>query len=115
MGKHPRTLEKEAHKRRPLSENNPQGGRATRRMIVLDTNIIISYIQDEADIVKWIASVLTVNIDLSLAREAGRIRRELRVNTVDSIIAATAVLLNCPIATRDLDFKKIRDVKVIVP
>lgn len=63
----------------------------------------------------WLKFLLVVDVDLSIAREAARIRRSLRLNTMDSIIAATAVILHAPLATRDIDFKRIRDIHVIVP
>ncbi len=122
-------------------------------MIVLDTNVVILYINDDAKIVSWInrqrakgesfsvstitvvellgfpkitiqemllielwlKRVLVVDVDLSVAREAARIRRELKLTSSDSVIAATAVLLKSPVATRDISFKKVRDVNVLVP
>ncbi|HLD20668.1 MAG TPA: PIN domain-containing protein [Patescibacteria group bacterium] len=122
-------------------------------MIVLDTNVVILYINDDATIVSWInrqramgesfsvstitvvellgfpkiipqevlmielwlKRVLVVDVDLSVAREAARIRRELKLTMSDSVIAATAVLLKSPVATRDVVFKKIRDISVIRP
>ena len=122
-------------------------------MIVLDTNVVILYINDDATIVSWInrqramgesfsvstitvvellgfpkiipqevlmielwlKRVLVVDVDLSVAREAARIRRELKLTMSASVIAATAVLLKSPVATRDVVFKKIRDISVIRP
>ncbi|MBI4592333.1 type II toxin-antitoxin system VapC family toxin [Candidatus Uhrbacteria bacterium] len=122
-------------------------------MIVLDTNVVISYINDDAAIVSWInrqramgesfsvstitvvellgfpkitpqeilmielwlKQVLVVDVDFSVAREAARVRREMKLTTSDSVIAATAVLLRSPVVTRDIAFKKIRDIKVLVP
>lgn len=63
----------------------------------------------------WLQAVLVIDIDLSVAREAARIRRESKLTTTDSVIAATAVLLKASLATRDIGLKKIRDVKVITP
>ena len=63
----------------------------------------------------WLQYVLVLDVDGSIAREAARIRREMRLTTSDSVIAATAVLLKVPVATRDIAFKKIRDIEVIVP
>ena len=64
---------------------------------------------------QWLRFVLVVDVDLSTAREAARIRRELKLTVSDSVIAATAVLLKVPVTTRDIAFKKIRDIEVIVP
>lgn len=63
----------------------------------------------------WLQYVLVLDVDGSIAREAARIRREMKLTTTDSVIAATAVLLKSPVATRDIAFKKIRDIEVIVP
>lgn len=63
----------------------------------------------------WLQYVLLLDVDGSVAREAARIRREMKLTTTDSVIAATAVLLKVPVATRDIAFKKIRDIEVIVP
>mgnify|MGYP001589568722 CR=1 FL=1 len=59
--------------------------------------------------------VLVIDVYLSIAREAARIRRELKLTASDSVIAATAVFLRAPMATRDIAFKKIRDIDVLVP
>ncbi|MBI4256718.1 PIN domain-containing protein [Candidatus Uhrbacteria bacterium] len=63
----------------------------------------------------WLQYVLVVDVDGSIAREAARIRRELKLTVSDSVIAATAVLLQSPVATRDVVFKKIRDISVLRP
>lgn len=63
----------------------------------------------------WLQYVLVLDVDLSIAREAARIRREMKLTASDSVIVATAVLLKVPVATRDITFKKIRDIEVLVP
>ena len=122
-------------------------------MIVLDTNIVIYYLQGNSDIVNWLErelkndshialsalsvvellgfpkitadeqflinqlfrTILIVDVDFSIAREAARIRREQKLKTIDSVIAATAVILHAPLVSRDMVFKHIRDIEVIVP
>lgn len=122
-------------------------------MMVLDTNIVISYLKEEKRIADWVEeqilkgvhlalstmtvvellgypnlkpeeqflieqllqSVLVVDVDISLAREASRIRRTMKLKAIDSVIAATAVLLHAPLVTHDIVFKKIRDIEVITP
>ena|SRR3989338_7939678 len=63
----------------------------------------------------WMRRISTIDLDLSIAREAARLRRELKLRASDAVIAATAVLLHSSVATRDMAFKKIRDIKVLVP
>lgn len=122
-------------------------------MIVLDTNIVIQYLQGKSEVThwldglrnhgehfaisattvlellafpkindseiwaveQWLPSVLIVDVDLPLAREAARLRRQFKLNAIDAIIAATAVLLNSSLATQDLGFKKVRNIKVVKP
>lgn len=122
-------------------------------MMVLDTNIIILYMNGEESIVEWINRhrsigerfvispisvvellsfprikeeeifrieqwlqfVLLIDIDLSIAREAAQMRRECRLTTTDSIIAATAYLLHAPLITRDLKLKRVKQIQVEVP
>lgn len=64
---------------------------------------------------RFLESVLIISVDISIAREAARIRSELKLKTVDSVIAATAVIFKSPLITRDVVFKKIRDIQVISP
>ncbi|MEK7083705.1 MAG: PIN domain-containing protein, partial [Patescibacteria group bacterium] len=60
-------------------------------------------------------TILIVDVDFSIAREAARIRREQKLKTIDSVIAATAVILHAPLVSRDMVFKHIRDIEVIIP
>ncbi|MEK7102234.1 MAG: type II toxin-antitoxin system VapC family toxin [Patescibacteria group bacterium] len=60
-------------------------------------------------------TLVLVDVDLMVAREAARLRRIYRFKTVDSIIAATAVLLHAPLVTRDAVFKKLRGCRIITP
>lgn len=122
-------------------------------MLVLDTNILIYYLKDDARIGRWLetmvlkgerfaASTITVtellgftkitdeqtflieqilrtlllvDVDVAVAREAARLRRTYTLKTVDSIIAATALLLRAPLVTRDTAFKKLRGCRIITP
>ena len=122
-------------------------------MIVLDSNIIILYLNGDSKIIAWInrqtrlgekfavstvtvveiltydkmtieAAILTenllkrlliVDVDISIAREAARLRRNIKMGLADGIIAATATTLRVPIASRDAIFKKLKDALVIVP
>ena len=71
--------------------------------------------KEEYVIERWLKTILLVDIDLSVGREAARVRRGYRMTTSDSIMVATAKLLGVPLVTRDKDFKKIRDVKIMLP
>jgi predicted nucleic acid-binding protein len=121
-------------------------------MIVLDTNIVIAYLQDEQKVVKWIQErrrhgilfcistitvvellsfpkisddeikriifwldvVMVVDVDSTIVMEAAEIRREFKLTTTDSIIAATAFLASEQLATRDIAFKNVKKIRVIV-
>ncbi len=64
---------------------------------------------------RWLKTFLMIDLDLSVSREAAKIRRTYRMTTSDSIIAATARLLDIPLVTKDRDFKKIKSITVLVP
>ena len=55
-----------------------------------------------------------IEVNLTVARESARVRKECGITLVDATIAATALLWNCPLATRDRAFKKIPDL-VLLP
>lgn len=56
----------------------------------------------------FLKAVTVVPIDSRLARNAGSLRRQYKTKTIDSIIAATALMTNSTLLTRNLrDFKKI--------
>lgn len=120
-------------------------------MIVLDTNVIIYYLQGNTAatllidakrmrgeqfavssmsvvelfsypritaeeifmIERWLRTVLVVDVDTIIAREAARLRRSHGTTTVDSVIAATALLFHADLITNDAAFNKIKDIKVI--
>ena len=52
-----------------------------------------------------------VNVDSKIAVEAAEIRSKHRIPMADSIIAATAKMLNLPVITDDKHFYKIKDIK----
>lgn len=120
-------------------------------MFVLDTNIIIYYLQGNSEVAsfidakraqgeqftvsamsvvelfsypqitaeeiymieRWLKTVLVVEADMVIAREAARLRRSYNTTTVDSLIAATALLFHADLITNDEAFYKIKDIKVI--
>lgn len=69
---------------------------------------------EEAYIHQLLLQFLLVSVDEQIADMAARIRRLYRPHLGDSIIAATALLLNAPLVTRNVrDFKKIPDFPLI--
>lgn len=64
---------------------------------------------------RWLNTILVIDLDASIAREAARLRRLYKLNTADSIVAATAAILNSPLASRDGGFKKISDIELLIP
>jgi predicted nucleic acid-binding protein len=58
---------------------------------------------------------LSIDVTSVVAREAGRIRRQYGLKLPDAIIAATALVTNTPLASRDEDFRRISELELIVP
>ena len=96
--------------------------RLRRNVIAISTMTVVELLsfprispEEVFSIEQWLRDVLVIDVDLSIARESALLRRQTGLTTTDSIIAATAVLLKASLATRDVAFKKIRDVSVLVP
>ena len=121
-------------------------------MILLDTNAVIYYLQNETKVVSiidilrkknkniaistitemevlsyphldteeiakismWLnEEIFVVSVDSFVAREAARIRRVFKLKSPDALIAATAIMLQGKLVTRDKVFKKIKGLSVI--
>ncbi len=120
-------------------------------MILLDTNAVIYYLQNDPQVVglvdelrkkdsaiavatltemealsfaglspanlvlisQWLSELTSINLDSTIARLAARIRRTSGIKTPDAIIAATALLYNASLVTRDKEMKKVSDLKII--
>ena len=55
-------------------------------------------------------------LDISIAEKAIQLKRDSNIKLADAVIAATAILNNMKLATRNVeDFKRIKDLKVINP
>lgn len=67
----------------------------------------ISVIQD------FLLSFVTIPLDNSLAQEAATLCRYFKLKVPDSIIAATALYLNLPLATRDKEFLRIKNLEIV--
>lgn len=69
--------------------------------------------EEEKEINDLLRTLLVIPLDSQLARIAGFIRRNYKLKTPDSIIAATAVFTNTTLVTRNmLDFKKVPDLLI---
>lgn len=66
----------------------------------------ISAIQD------FLQSFVTISLDERLAQEAAFLCRGYKLKVPDSIIAATALYLHMPLATRDKEFQRIKDLEI---
>lgn len=64
--------------------------------------------QDAEQIEAMIGSLAVIPVDSRIARTAGLIRRNYRVNIADSVVAATALFTGTTLFTRNLrDFHRI--------
>lgn len=69
---------------------------------------------DEAPILHLLEQFTLVPVEAQVADLAARIRRIYRLELGDSIIAATAILMNAPLVTRNFrDFKKIAELEIV--
>lgn len=66
-------------------------------------------IAEEAELIEQFLSTVTIlSLDSRIARIAAALRREYRIKTLDSAIAATALLTGTTLVTRNMkDFKKV--------
>jgi len=63
---------------------------------------------------RWIkTSIWILPIDERIAIHAGELCRKSRLKTADALIAATATQNRAALATRDKDFKKLKDLNLI--
>lgn len=57
---------------------------------------------------------ISVPFDRTIARKAAQLRKDLKIKLPDAGIAATALIKNNPLMTRNIkDFKKIKDLEII--
>lgn len=68
---------------------------------------------EEEKIETFLRSVSIINLDSSIARRAGEIRRMYRLKTPDSVVAATAMFTGSILVTRNItDFKRVEALKI---
>lgn len=122
-------------------------------MLILDTNVVIEYVQAVPRIVTWIETErnqrtlfaistvsvvemlsypnssteettaleqwlgfrLVLDVDLPIGRAAATLRKRYQLQTVDSIIAATAIVHHGTLVSSDRAFRKISELELIVP
>ena len=64
---------------------------------------------------RWCNIVFIVDVDVVIARQASLIRRNYNLTAVDSVIAASAMILSADLITNDAIFKRVPNINVIVP
>ena len=70
--------------------------------------------KERMPLVAWLQeSVFVVGVDERIAMMAGDLCRATRLRTADGIIAATALSMLIPIATRDRDFMRVLGLSVV--
>ena len=79
---------------------------------------ILSYkdssIEEMFAIERWLRFLLVLDVDLSIARIAAELRKQYGLKTVDSVIAASALVSHWPLASRDRVFRKVKELNLIV-
>jgi predicted nucleic acid-binding protein len=71
---------------------------------------------DEETLVKFRAFVyqtIVINLDIRIAELAAGLRRKYNLKLADAIVAATAILTNSKLVTRNIhDFKKVKELEI---
>ncbi len=71
-------------------------------------------LREATEINNILTTLSIIPLDSHLARIAGFLRREYKIKTPDSIIAATAIFTNTTLATRNIqDFQTISEIKLL--
>lgn len=69
--------------------------------------------EEEKQIIRLLEQFLLIPVDTRITDNAARIRRTYRLKLGDSIIAATALILNSILVTRNVrDFKRIKELQI---
>ncbi len=73
-------------------------------------------ITNEEDIIikDFVSQCKTININSSIKQETIRIRKTFNMKLPDSIIIATAIYLDLPLITSDIEFKKVEELTLIL-
>lgn len=71
---------------------------------------------DERVIDRLLGQFEEISVDQRVAEDAGRIRRITGIRLPDALIAATAILVKCPLFTRNIrDFRRVRRLALYRP
>lgn len=70
--------------------------------------------EDMKQMIRWFTVLSIIDVDQAIAIQAAEIRRNEKLTTTDSMIAATAMLVGAKIATRDKAFQKLKT-PIIIP
>jgi len=77
----------------------------------VDTNVLIYAMEGQ----RRVADILRCSPGISVISEVELLgKQKYSVKTPDAIIAATAKAFNLPLVTADKDFKKIKDIEVVL-
>lgn len=73
-------------------------------------------ITNEEDLIikDFVSQCKTININNYIKQETIRIRKTYNMKLPDSIIIATAIYLDLPLITSDIEFKKVEDLTLIL-
>jgi hypothetical protein len=73
-------------------------------------------ITNEEDLIikDFVSQCKTININSYIKQETIRIRKTYNMKLPDSIIIATAIYLDLPLITSDIEFKKVEDLTLIL-
>lgn len=70
-------------------------------------------VNDEKIITEFISQYKVININSTIKKDTIRIRKIYQTKLPDSIIIATALYLDLPLITTDIDFKKVKELTLI--
>lgn len=70
--------------------------------------------EEEEQIQSFISECVSININSLIKKKAIQIRKTYGIKLPDSIIAATSSILELPLITADVDFKKIEPLELIL-
>lgn len=119
--------------------------------MILDTNILIAYLNGEIEVIETLSSwrrenralfissisvaevlslpslspqdtqkikiflsdFIAIPFDNYLAETVAQLRRKYKISIPDAVIAATALIRNAPLVTRDVGFRKVKELNII--
>ncbi len=70
--------------------------------------------EEELILIDFVSQCKTININSNIKQETIRIRKLYNTKLPDSIIIATALYLDLPLITSDLEFKKVEELTLVL-